>query len=243
MFSIDWSVFLQPALLDDVTWLVYILKGLGWTLALSAVSFTLALSAGLLIGILSSVKNRPGLSFFCTCWVELFRNIPLIVQIFLWFFVIPEFIPPMKAWMIENDPMYGQFLSATLCLGLFTSARIAEQIRSGIQSLPVGQSNAARAIGFTEYQVYRFVLIPIALRLVLPPLTNESMNLIKNTSIALTIGLAEVTMRAQEMGEATFQYFAAFSLATLCYFVVTFSVNTVMRFVEKRVALVGFMTH
>lgn len=243
MFSIDWSVFEQPALLDDCTWLIYILKGLGWTLSLSASAFLLALAAGVVIGILSTVKGHPLLKAFTSGWVELFRNIPLIIQIFLWFFVVPEFIPAMKAWMIESDPVCGQFMAAFLCLGLFTSARIAEQVRSGIESLPAGQANAARAIGFSEFQVYRFVLLPIALRLVLPPLTNEAMNLVKNTSIALTIGLTEVTMRAQEMGEATFQYFAAFALATACYFVVTFSVNAVMRAVEKKTALVGFMTH
>ena len=243
MFSIDWSVFNQSALLDDCSWLVYILKGLGWTLSLSAASFTLALVAGALIGILSTLPNRPFLHAFTAWWVEIFRNIPLIVQIFLWFFVVPEFIPPMKEWMIESDPVYGQFLAAFLCLGLFTSARIAEQVRSGIESLPPGQIHAARALGLTLAQSYRYVLLPIALRLVLPPLTNEAMNLVKNTSIALTIGLAEVTMRAQEMGEATFQYFAAFALATLCYVVVTFAVNIVMRTVEKRTALVGFMAH
>lgn len=243
MFSVDWSVFNEPALLDDNSWLIYILNGLGWTVSLAAASFMLALVAGILIGTASTLKNRPILHAFTTGWVELFRNIPLIVQIFLWFFVIPEFIPPMKTWMIENDPVCGQFLSAFLCLGLFTSARLAEQIRSGIESLPPGQLNAAKAIGFTKSQAYRYVILPLALRLVLPTMTNEAMNLVKNTSIALTIGLSEVTMRSQEMGEATFQYFAAFTLATACYVIVTLVVNILMRTIEKKTALVGFMAH
>ena len=148
-------------------------------------------------------------------WVELFRNIPLLVQMFLWYFVIPEFIPPLKRWMIETEPAYAQFLAAVLCLGLFTSARIAEQVRAGIQSLSRGQRNAGLAVGLTQVQVYRYVLLPMAFRIIIPPLTSETMNLIKNSSIALTIGLAELTFRSREMGEYTFNFFEAFTAATL----------------------------
>lgn len=242
MISIDWSVFLQPALLEDVPWIVYILKGLYWTLGLSACSFALAMFAGVVIGTLSSLSHRPWLAFFCTTWIEVFRNIPLIVQMFLWFFVIPEFIAPLKNWMVSGDPVWGQFVAAFLCLGLFTSSRIAIQIRSGIDSLPAGLKNAALAIGFTTPQAYRYVILPLALRVVLPPVTNEAMNLIKNTSVALTIGLSEITMRAHEMGETTYQFFAAFLLATILYFVIALSVNAILRIVEKHTAVPGLLT-
>lgn len=242
MISIDWSVFLQPALLEDVPWVVYILKGLYWTLGLSVCSFALAMVAGVFIGTLSTLPNHPWLERFCSAWVELFRNIPLIVQMFLWFFVIPEFVPPLKAWMVSGDPIWGQFLAAFLCLGLFTSSRIAVQTRSGIASLPRGLKNAALAIGFTTPQAYRYVILPLALRTVLPPITSEAMNLIKNTSVALTIGLSEITMRAHEMGETTYQFFAAFLLATVLYFIIALSVNGCMRIVEKHTAIPGLLT-
>ena len=168
-----------------------------------------------------------------TRWVELFRNVPLLVQMFLWYFVIPEFIPPLKAWLVRTDPVNAQFVAAMLCLGLFTSARVAEQVRAGIQSLPRGQRMAGMAIGLTQPQVYRYVLLPMAFRIVIPPLTSETMNLIKNSSIALTIGLAELTFRSREMGEYTFHFFEAFSAATLVYIVIAMTANRVMAVVER----------
>jgi glutamate/aspartate transport system permease protein len=174
-------------------------------------------------------------------WVELFRNIPLLVQMFLWYFVIPEFIPPLKAWVVKADPAHAQFLSAVLCLGLFTSARVAEQVRAGIQSLPRGQRYAGMAVGLTVTQVYRFVLLPMAFRIVIPPLTSETMNLIKNSSIALTIGLAELTFRSREMGEYTFRFFEAFSAATLVYVIIAMTANRVMALVERKVAVPGYI--
>jgi glutamate/aspartate transport system permease protein len=185
--------------------------------------------------------QQPWLVRAGNAWVELFRNIPLLVQMFLWYFVVPEFIPPLKAWVIKAHPAHAQFLSAVLCLGLFTSARIAEQVRAGIQSLPRGQRLAGLAVGLTTTQVYRYVLLPMAFRIVIPPLTSETMNLIKNSSIALTIGLAELTFRSREMGEYTFHFFEAFSAATLVYVAIAMTANRVMAFVERRVAVPGYI--
>ena len=154
---------------------------------------------------------------------------------------IPEFIPPLKAWIVQTNPANAQFLSAVLCLGLFTSARVAEQVRAGIQSLPRGQRMAGMAVGLTQLQVYRFVLLPMAFRIVIPPLTSETMNLIKNSSIALTIGLAELTFRSREMGEYTFHFFEAFTAATLVYVVIAMTANRVMAVVERRVAVPGYI--
>jgi glutamate/aspartate transport system permease protein len=160
---------------------------------------------------------------------------------FLWYFVIPEFIPPFKAWLVKTDPTYAQFVAAVICLGLFTSARIAEQVRAGIQSLPRGQRNAGMALGLNTPQVYRFVLLPMAFRIIVPPLTSETMNLIKNSSIALTIGLAELTFRSREMGEYTFRFFESFSAATLIYIAIAMTANRVMAVIETRVAVPGYM--
>ena len=174
-------------------------------------------------------------------WVELFRNIPLLVQMFLWYFVVPEFIPPLKRWVVQADPDHAQFLSAVLCLGLFTSARVAEQVRAGIQSLPRGQRYAGMALGLTQPQVYRYVLLPMAFRIVIPPLTSETMNLLKNSSIALTIGLAELTFRSREMGEYTFHFFEAFSAATLIYIAIAMTANRVMALIERKTAVPGYI--
>jgi len=217
-----------------------IVSGIGWTLAVSACAWVIALIIGSIIGTIRTTTT-PWMVHFGNAWVEFFRNIPLLVQMFLWYFVVPEFVPPLKSWIVSSDPVYGQFISAVLCLGLFTSARVAEQVRAGIQSLARGQRYAGMALGLTTTQVYRFVLLPMGFRIIIPPLTSETMNLIKNSSIALTIGLAELTFRARELGEYTFNFFEAFTAATLIYIVIAMTANRVMAYVERRVAVPGYI--
>jgi glutamate/aspartate transport system permease protein len=238
--SLDWSVFLQELPEGGVFYWEMLLSGLWWTLGVAACSWIIAMLFGSVIGTLRTTDSRV-LVFLGNAWVELFRNIPLLVQMFLWYFVVPELVPPLKAWVVAAEPSHAQFLSATLCLGLFTSARIAEQVRAGIQSLPRGQRLAAQAIGLNTTQMYRFVLLPMAFRIIIPPLTSETMNLIKNTSIALTIGLAELTFRTREMGEYTFRFFEAFTAATLVYIAIAMTANRVMAVVERRTAVPGYI--
>jgi glutamate/aspartate transport system permease protein len=239
-YNWNWGVFFQETPDGDNQYWELIVEGLGWTLAVSAIAWVIAMSVGALVGTIRTT-DKPWLVRLGNAWVEIFRNVPLLVQMFLWYFVIPEFIPPLKRWMIATDPVYAQFLSAVLCLGLFTSARIAEQVRAGIQSLSRGQRFAGMAMGLTQPQVYRFVLLPMAFRIVIPPLTSETMNLIKNSSIALTIGLAELTFRAREIGEYTFNFFEAFTAATIIYVVIAMTANRVMAWVERRVAVPGYI--
>jgi len=237
---LDWSVFFQDLPGGGEEYWQLIVSGVYWTLGVSACAWLIALAVGSIVGTIRTT-TEPWMVRLGNGWVELFRNIPLLVQMFLWYFVIPEFVPPLKAWIVGTDPVNGQFAAAVLCLGLFTSARVAEQVRAGIQSLSRGQRNAGMALGLTQPQVYRFVLLPMAFRIVIPPLTSETMNLIKNSSIALTIGLAELTFRSREMGEYTFHFFEAFSAATLIYIAIGMTANRVMAFVEKRVAVPGYI--
>ncbi len=236
----NWGVFLQETPEGGTRYWELLVSGLGWTLAVSAAAWSIALVLGAVIGTLRTTPNA-WLTRLGNAWVELFRNIPLLVQMFLWYFVVPEFVPPLKRWVVAADPAHAQFVSAVLCLGLFTSARIAEQVRAGIQSLPHGQRMAGMALGLTQLQVYRYVLLPMAFRIVIPPLTSETMNLIKNSSIALTIGLAELTFRAREIGEFTFNFFEAFSAATLIYVAIAMAANRVMARVERRTAVPGYI--
>ncbi len=239
-YNWNWGVFFQETPEGGTQYWELLVSGLGWTLAVSACAWVIAFAVGSVIGVMRTVPNK-WLARIGNAWVELFRNVPLLVQMFLWYFVIPEFIPPLKHWMVSTDPVYAQFVAAVLCLGLFTSARIAEQVRAGIQSLPQGQRYAGQALGLTQPQVYRFVLLPMAFRIVIPPLTSETMNLIKNSSIALTIGLAELTFRSREIGEYTFNFFEAFSAATLIYIVISMTANRVMALIERRTAVPGYI--
>jgi glutamate/aspartate transport system permease protein len=239
-YNWNWGVFLQETPEGGTFYWEILLSGLGWTLAVSAAAWLIAMVAGSVIGTIRTTENR-WLNILGHSWVELFRNIPLLVQMFLWYFVIPEFVPPLKRWMVSTDPIYAQFLSAVFCLGLFTSARIAEQVRAGIQALPRGQRLASMALGLTPVQSYRHVLLPEAFRIIIPPLTSETMNLIKNSSIALTIGLAELTFRARELGEYTFNFFEAFTAATIVYVIISMSANRIMAKVERKVAVPGLI--
>ena len=239
-YILNWGVFFDELPGGGERYWQLIVSGIGWTLAVSACAWVIALIIGSIIGTIRTTTT-PWMVHFGNAWVEFFRNIPLLVQMFLWYFVVPEFVPPLKSWIVSSDPVYGQFISAVLCLGLFTSARVAEQVRAGIQSLARGQRYAGMALGLTTTQVYRFVLLPMGFRIIIPPLTSETMNLIKNSSIALTIGLAELTFRARELGEYTFNFFEAFTAATLIYIVIAMTANRVMAYVERRVAVPGYI--
>src|SRR5687768_4159473 len=138
-------------------------------------------------------------------------------------------------------PPWSVFVPAVLCLGIFTSVRVAEQVRAGIQSLPRGQRMAGTAMGLTQSQTYRHVLLPQAFRIILPPLTSEFMNIIKNSSVALTIGLMELTGRARAMQEFTFQVFEAFTAATVIYLLTNLIVVLAMRALENKVRVPGLI--
>ncbi len=239
-FQMDWTTLLALSDLSDEPWWRYILGGAGITVALTLSAGALAFAIGTLIGIIRTIPNRA-LNLLGEAWVEIFRNVPLLVQLFLWFFVLPEFVPPLKDWMVNTDPLYGEFFCAFMCLGIFTSVRVAENVKSGILALPRGQLQAAKALGLTTAQAYRHVLLPIAFRLTLPPLTSEAMNLMKNTATSLTIGLADLTLRSHEMGEMTFEFFVAFSFATLVYIVISMVINRSFAALERSLAIPGLI--
>ncbi|MBI4754440.1 MAG: amino acid ABC transporter permease [Betaproteobacteria bacterium] len=239
-YNWNWGLFFQLVSDTDETWLEMLVSGLGWTLAVSACAWIVAFSVGSLVGVLRTTSHR-GLARVGDAYVELFRNVPLLVQFFLWYFVLPGLSSEVRQWVTGLDPATHQFFTAILCLGLFTAARIAEQVRSGIQSLSRGQRQAGYALGLTQPQTYRHVLLPMAYRIIIPPLTSELMNLIKNSSVALTIGLTELTFRTREMGEVTFAYFEAFTAATVIYVIVAMSSNRVMAWLERRVAVPGYI--
>jgi glutamate/aspartate transport system permease protein len=228
----DWQFFLQ----DDGsgrTYLEWMLEAWRWTLAVAACSWLVAMSVGAVVGTLRTLPGRPVVSALANAWVELFRNIPLLVQIFLWYFVVPKIFPSFQ--------QVPGFLLVVFALGFFTSARIAEQVRAGIQALPKGQRYAAMAMGFTTAQSYRYVILPMAFRIVLPPLTSESMNLLKNSSVAFAVSIAELTMFAMQAQEETSRGIEVYLAVTALYALSAFAVNRVFAWIEKRVSVPGFI--
>lgn len=240
-YNWNWGIFWQTSADGHNTWFMTLIHGLGWTLLTAACAAVIALLLGSIIGVMRTTPHK-WLVRIGNVWVELFRNIPLLVQLFLWYFVLPEVLPKgMGDTLKQMAPPWGSFVPAVIGLGLFTSARVAEQVRAGIQALPRGQTMAGTALGLTLPQTYRYVVLPMAYRIILPPLTSETMNLIKNTSVALTIGLVELTAAGRSMQEYTFQVFEAFTAATVIYIVVNLIVVNLMRWFEKRIAVPGFI--
>jgi len=238
-YNWNWGIFWQLSPDGRGTYLDTLIAGLGWTLATALSAWVIALILGMIVGVIRTTPVR-GLRILGDAWVELFRNVPLLVQMFLWFFVVPELLPAVVGTWLKQLPR-SAFYTAVVCLGLYTSARVAEQTRAGIESLARGQRMAGIALGLTLPQTYRFVLLPMALRIVMPPLTSEFLNVIKNSAVALTIGLVELTASARSIQEFSFQVFEAFTAATLIYMVLNLLVVTGMRWLEKRVAIPGLI--
>ena len=237
----NWGVFLSRTPSGESTYLGWLLQGLWWTVALSLAAWALALLLGTIFGVLRTVPGRwlPGLG---AAYVELFRNVPLLVQLFSWYFVMPELLP--RAWgdaIKQLDPMLQQFLAAWLCLGTFTAARVAEQVRAGIGSLPRGQRAASLALGLTLPQAYRHVLLPMSFRIIVPPLTSEFLNIFKNSAVASTIGLIELSRQSQQLVDYTAQPYEAFIAVTVLYLLVNVVVMGGMRWVESRARVPGYI--
>ena len=228
----DWKIFLA----DDGsgrTYLQWMFDAWGWTLAVAGASWVVAMVMGLMFGTLRTLPNSAWLTRLANAWVELFRNIPLLVQIFIWYFVVPKIFPPLK--------QLPSFVLVVFALGFFTSARIAEQVRAGIQALPRGQRYAGMAMGFTTLQTYRYVILPMAIRIIIPPLTSESMNLLKNSSVAFAVSIAELTMFAMQAQEETSRGIEIYLAVTALYAASAFAVNRVMALVEKKLQIPGYV--
>ena len=238
-YNWHWKVLLEMEPGGTGTYLHYLLVGLLWTLATALAAWVIALAIGAAVGTLRTTPLKWAVRLG-NAYVELFRNIPLLVQMFLWYFVLPELLPTAAGDWLKQLPD-ASFYTAVVALGFYTSARVAEQVRAGILSLARGQGWAALALGMTRAQAYMYVLLPMAYRVILPPLTSEFLNIIKNSAVALTIGLMELTARARAMQEFTFQVFEAFTAATIIYIAINMVVTFGMRWLERRTAVPGFI--
>ncbi len=246
--SWNWEVFCKSTLGEDfspvcfgaggeITYLDWMMSAWGWTLSVSALGLTIAMLLGVVMGTLRTLPTDGYLTrvlvFIGNVWVELFRNIPVLVQVFLWYHVVPALFPVMKS--------LPSFVLVSLALGFFTSSRIAEQVRAGIGALPKGQGYAAMAMGLTTTQSYRYVILPMALRIVIPPLTSESMNIIKNSSVAFAVSVADLTLFAMQAQEETSRGIEIYLGVTLLYVLSALVVNRVMSLIESKTKVPGFI--
>jgi glutamate/aspartate transport system permease protein len=216
----------------------WIVSGLGWTVVVSVLAWIIAFSVGSVIGVARTL-DQPWVRRGSTAYVEFFRNVPLLVQMFLWFFVLPELLPKAAGHFVKRELPLPEYWTAILCLGFYHASRTAEQVRAGIQAIPLGQTYAGLAMGLTRVQVYRYVLLPVGFRIIIPPLTSDFMGIFKNSSVGLTIGVLELTAQSRQIAEYTFNIFEVFTVTTVLYILITLIVSTIMRFVEKRLHVPG----
>ncbi|MCV2368463.1 amino acid ABC transporter permease [Roseateles oligotrophus] len=243
MSNWDWQVFCKDTIDQqdvprcfgsggEITYLDWMLSAWGWTMSVSGLALLLALFFGVLMGILRTTPNKK-LVLLGDAWTELFRNIPVLVQVFLWYFVVPELLPVMK--------QIPSFLLVVLGLGFFTSSRISEQVKAGIQSLPKGQTYAGLAVGMTLPQTYRHILLPVALRIVIPPLTSEAMGIVKNSAVAFAVSVPELIMFARQAQEETSKGIEIYLAVTGLYFISSIAIYAVARFIELRARVPGMV--
>jgi len=234
----NWGIFWEQTPEATGSYFSTLMSGLEVTILLALCAWAVAFILGSLIGIMRTLPGRWPV-MLGNAYIEMFRNVPLLVQLFIWFFVIPELLP-QGAGMWVKQLREGPFYTAVIGIGLYMSSRVAAQVTAGINALPKGQRMAGTAIGLTTVQTYRYILLPLAYRVIFPPLTSEFLNTIKNTSVALTIGVLELTARARAMQEFSFQVFEAFTAATVIYLLLSAVVTIGMRYLEKSLSIPGF---
>lgn len=237
----SWSVFLQISTDGVHTYLTSFFIGLGYTLSLAIGAIVFALIFGSVVAI-ARISGGPVLSGLASLYVEVLRNIPLLVQMFLFYFVLPDLLPDALGMAIKRLPQpWNASLPALFALSLYASGRFSEVLRAGIQALPTGQLQAAKSIGLTASQAYLHVILPQAFRIVLPAMTSEFVSAVKYTSVAYTIGLLELTGQAKSMQDYTFHVFEAFAAAALFYAIINWTIILSMRALERRLALPGMV--
>ena len=231
-YQLNWSVLWSG---QTGGWL---LQGLLTTLQISLLAWLIAFALGIFSGAMRTAPLAP-LRWLASAYVEFFRNVPLLVWMFFWYFGVPPLLPQVvQDWLFDHG---AEFWAGVFALGVYHGARFSEVIRAGIQAIPKTQLEAALSTGLTVTQAYRLIIMPIALRLIIPPATNETVNLIKNSSVALTIGVAELTFQTRQIETYTAKAFEALLAGTAIYLIVCLTVATIMARLERRLAIPGLI--
>lgn len=241
-YSWNWGVLFEPTGVGDGIYLHWMLTGLGWLLLIGTIAWVIAMVIGTVLGIMRTLPSKTARAIG-TAYVTFFRNIPLLVQLFFWFYVAPGWLTPvLQEWWYKGlSPNTSAMISASVGLGLFTAARIIEQVRTGINSLPAGQANAAYALGFTTAQAYRQVLLPQAFRVILPPLSSELTNCFKNASVASLVGVMELISQTKTISEYTQNNIEIYTYATIVYLLFNLTLIGLMGLLERKLRVPGLI--
>ncbi|MDT4823194.1 putative glutamine ABC transporter permease protein GlnM [compost metagenome] len=213
-----------------------LLMGLAITLLLSVTSWLASFMIGLALTLIRMTKVKV-LEFLVLAFIEYQRNVPPLVHIFLWYFGVSSLLPEAaQDWVNAN---HGEFIFAVVAIGLYYGAYFAEDIRSGMRSIPKGQYEAARAIGLSYAGTMRRVILPQALRVAIPPLVSGTVMLVKTTSLAMVIGVMELTYVTKEIASGTFRIFETYGISTAMYVVVALSLLFFGSWLSQRLQIKG----
>jgi polar amino acid transport system permease protein len=213
-YEFDFSVVLSGRYLD------LFLRGLAMTMTLFVLGWVIGFVLSLVLTVLRAAPFPP-LRWLVAAYVEYHRNVPLLVQLFVWYFGMPQLLPrSVNSYLNSLNPELG---FAVIALACFMAAYISEDFRSGLRAIPKAQREASRAMGFTFLQSMRWILIPQATRLAIPPLVNQTLHMFKGTSLAGIIGVSELTYTARQIEDETFRVFEAFGLVTITYLICSFA--------------------
>jgi len=219
----------------------WMLNGIWTTIHLSLLAWCIAVMLGLMVGVFRVLPNR-GTRFIGGSYVELIRNTPYLVQLFVWYFVVPSILPQAgEKWLYDHVPDLP-YWTGVICLGVYTASRVGEQIRAGMLSIPPEQYQAAFSTGLTTYQTYRYVIIPYALRIIIPPFTTEFLTCFKNSALTMTIGVLETTGASYLIDSYTWHGLETTTAASVVYIVITLCVVLFMAWVERRVQIPGMIS-
>lgn len=226
-YNWDWGILLQEPYWGWL-WL-----GLLWTVLISLGSWVIALAVGITAGVARTMPSRF-IPVVASVYIQIFRNIPPLVQLFLWYFVLPEVAPDALGLWIKRDLPYPEFVTAIVGIGLFSGARVAEQVRAGMAAVGIRLMPAALATGLRPLQAFRLVVLPLGMRAIFGPLTSEFLITVKMSSISLTIGMLELTAQSRHIENYTFHGLEAFAVATAVYVVLGLAVTWLMRTIATR---------
>ncbi len=217
-------------------YLRFLIDGTITTVELAVTAWLLAIPLALVISGLRT-SRRALVRGAAAAYVEYHRSVPLLVQLFVWYFAASELLPAAINQFINSRN--SEFVYATIALSLYSAAYMSEDLRSGLRSIPRGQYDAARALGFREIGVMRLVILPQAWRAAVPPLVSQALILFKGTSLASAVGVAELSYQARQIESQTFRAFEAFSAVTLIYVIGTFSIMYLGGKLTQRLRIVG----
>jgi len=233
-YTFDWSVLWRPP------YGKWFLDGILTTIQLSLLAWMIALFLGVTIGTMRVLPWRP-VRLLGTTYVEVIRNIPILVQLFFWYFALPALLPRhIELWLYKNVSKFP-FWIAALALGIYTASRVAEHIRSGLYSISKEHYQAAYSTGLSTFQVYRYVIIPYAMRIIMPPLTTEFVTIFKNSALAMTITVLEATGAAYLIDSYTFHGLETTTGACLVYISISICIAVFMGWVEKKISIPGLI--